>query len=66
MKHHGRLHEAKVLTVDSEDEDIPVKGTLHAMRQTAKERNLRRREFRKGELLLLNNELQVLEPGDLN
>jgi proteasome-associated ATPase len=61
MKYHGRLHEAKVLTQESEEEK-PAKGTFHAMRQTGTDMGARRREFKKGELLLLNNELQVLEP----
>ncbi|MBI5248192.1 MAG: proteasome ATPase [Desulfomonile tiedjei] len=61
IKYHGRLHEAKVLTPEPEAEEKPAKGTFHALRQTGKEKRLSRRSFRKGELLLLNNELQVLE-----
>jgi len=62
MKYHGRLHEAKVLVPESEAEEKPAKGTFHALRQTGKDKRLRKRDFRKGELLLLNNDLQVLEP----
>ncbi len=62
IKHHGRLHEAKVVMPQPDLLEKPAKGTFHAIRQTDKEKSLRRRTFRKGELLLLNNELQVLEP----
>jgi len=62
MKYHGRLHEAKVLTDDPDEEEKQAKGTFHAIRETGKAKQRRRRKFRKGELLLLNNELQVLEP----
>lgn len=61
IKFHGRLHEAKILTAEPPSEK-PVTGTFHARRDAAREKDLRRRGFRKGELLLLNNELQVIEP----
>ncbi len=62
IKYHGRLHETKVLPQEPGTEDEPAKGTFHAIRQIGKKRDIRRRGFRKGELLLLNNDLQVLEP----
>lgn len=62
MKYHGRLHEAQVLIQEPETEEKPKKGTFHALRETGKKAGPGRGEFRKGELLLLNNELQVLEP----
>jgi proteasome-associated ATPase len=62
IKHHGRLHETKVLSQEPETDDQPAKGTFHAIRQIGKKKSLRRRGFKIGELLLLNNDLQVLEP----
>jgi len=61
MKWRGQLHEAKVLAPLPEIETKPGKGTLHAIRQTGKRRPPRVRGFKRGELLLLNNDLQVLE-----
>jgi proteasome-associated ATPase len=62
IKYHGRLHEAKLVAPEPETDDKPAKGTFHAIREIGKKRSSRRRGFRKGELLLLNNDLQVLEP----
>ncbi len=62
IKYHGRLHETKVLPMEPGTEDKPAKGTFHAIRQISKKKDLRRQGFRRGELLLLNNDLQVLEP----
>ena len=62
IKFHGRLHEAGFLMEEALEEEMPSKGTFHALRQVREARDLRRRGFKKGELLLLNNELQVIEP----
>jgi len=63
IKYHGRLHEAKVLAESEEiEEEKPTRGTFHALRGITKEQSVRGRPFQKGELLLLNNDLQVMEP----
>lgn len=62
IRHHGRLYEARIL---SEEEDQrgqgspSKKGTFHALRQQAEKRS--RPRFKRGEWLLLNNELQVVD-----
>lgn len=62
IRHHGRLYEARFVACEEECEPEPkaVKGTFHAMRQRA-EKARRSRGFRKGECLLLNNDLQIME-----
>jgi proteasome-associated ATPase len=62
IRHHGRLYEAKILMDEDEEEPKPTRGTFHALHQKREKRKSIRREFMKGELLLLNNDLQVLEP----
>lgn len=62
IRHHGRLYEAKILMDEDEEEIKPTGGTLHALRQKREKGKSIRRELMKGELLLLNNDLQVLEP----
>ena len=64
IRHHGRLYEAKIPIDEDEDEaeQKPTGGTLHALRERREKRKSIRTEFRKGELLLLNNDLQVMEP----
>ncbi|MEW6349275.1 MAG: proteasome ATPase [Thermodesulfobacteriota bacterium] len=59
IRHHGRLYEARILTEESEEPATPKKGTFHAIRQ-ATEKKLTAAQFRKGEWLLLNNDLQVM------
>jgi len=61
MKWRGQLHEAKVLAPPPEAEPKPGKGLLHEIRKTGKRKPPRVRDFKRGELLLLNNDLQVLE-----
>ena len=61
MKHHGRLYEARVLTEEGKmPEKTPRGGTLHSLRQRRGEGS-GKSDFQKGELLLLNNNLQVVE-----
>ncbi len=62
IRHHGRLYEARFVDCEEECEPEPkaVKGTFHAIRQRA-EKIRRSRGFRKGECLLLNNDLQIME-----
>ncbi len=65
IRHHGRLYEAKIQDLEQEEEEEeekPKKGsTFHAIRERQKVCVPVKREFIKGELLLLNNELQVVE-----
>jgi proteasome-associated ATPase len=60
IRHHGRLYEARINigTVESE----PKTPTFHAIRQKTKQKESREQDLLKGELLLLNNELHVIEP----
>ena len=61
IRHHGRLYEAHISL--PKDPELESKAqTLHAFRQQKKEKASARKEFFKGELLLLNNELHVIEP----
>jgi len=60
IRHHGRLYEAKINIDNGESE--PKAQTLHAMRQRTKKKESKNKELLKGELLLLNNELHVIEP----
>ncbi len=62
IKFHGRLHEASIIREEPPEEEKPTKGTFHAIRQGQAAKSARGGVFRKGELLLLNNELQVIEP----
>ena len=59
IRHHGRLYEAKI-TIDNGDLE-PKSQTFHAIRQKPKKKGSDQ-ELLKGELLLLNNELHVIEP----
>lgn len=62
IKHHGRLYEAKVLPDEKDlDQETPAKGTFHAIRDIQTKRRCARQGFRKGEFLLLDNDLQVIE-----
>jgi proteasome-associated ATPase len=61
IKFHGRLHEAGFVITERPEESKETKGTFHAIRQTHKDKSDRLAPFRTGELLLLNNELQVIE-----
>ena len=60
IRHHGRLYEANINF--RRDEPEPKSTTFHAIRQRRREKRSVRKEFFKGELLLLNNELHVIEP----
>ena len=61
IRHHGRLYEARISL--SEDPKPESKSqTFHALREQKKKDESARKEFLKGELLLLNNELHVIEP----
>lgn len=62
IRHHGRLYEAKLLEweEDEESETKAASGTFHAMRQRA-EKIRGARGFKRGECLLLNNDLQIME-----
>ena len=59
IRHHGRLYEAKI-TIDNGDLETKSQ-TFHAIRQKPKKKATDQ-ELLKGELLLLNNELHVIEP----
>ncbi len=62
IRHHGRLYESKVVSEEEDEAAPPKEGTFHGLRQ--QKENARHRmssEFKTGELLLLNNDLQVLE-----
>ncbi len=62
IRHHGRLYEAKIQTPEPERTDPQAQTpTFHAIRDRQKECAPVKRNFIKGELLLLNNELQVVE-----
>ena len=61
IRHHGRLYEACISLLKDPGLE-PKAQTLHAFRQQKKEKASARKEFFKGELLLLNNELHVIEP----
>ena len=61
IRHHGRLYEAHINTHKDQVQEPKIQ-TFHAIRQHKKEKASAGKEFRKGELLLLNNELHVIEP----
>ncbi|MDQ7781723.1 MAG: proteasome ATPase [Desulfomonilaceae bacterium] len=62
IKHHGRLYEAKVIPKEEEsDREERAKGTFHAIREIHTKRRRSAEGFRKGEYLLLDNDLQVIE-----
>jgi proteasome-associated ATPase len=60
IRHHGRLYEARINIETAESE--PKAQTFHAIRQKTEKKASRNQELLKGELLLLNNELHVIEP----
>jgi proteasome-associated ATPase len=61
IKHHGRLYEAKVKIGVELEAAKPTGGTFHAMLQRRKEVGAALVTFKKGELLLLDNDLHVVE-----
>jgi proteasome-associated ATPase len=61
IRHHGRLYEA-CISLRPASETQPRQRTFHAIRQDHDRKASARQAFRKGELLLLNNELHVIEP----
>ncbi len=61
IRHHGRLYEA-CISLRKDPELEPEVKTFHAIRQQKIAQASARKEFLKGELLLLNNELHVMEP----
>ncbi|MDR3566396.1 MAG: proteasome ATPase [Syntrophobacteraceae bacterium] len=60
IRHHGRLYEARI---DAEEPKEPEPGvkTFHAILDSRKEKVSAGKGFRKGEMLLLNNELNVID-----
>jgi proteasome-associated ATPase len=62
IRHHGRLYEAKILNEEETVEEKKTGGTMHALRERSGKSDSVQGEFMKGELLLLNNDLQVVEP----
>ncbi len=62
IRHHGRLYESRINLGPEEGEPEPKATTFHAIRQRVKDKDSRREGFFKGELLLLNNDLHVIEP----
>ncbi|MCF8126915.1 MAG: proteasome ATPase [Deltaproteobacteria bacterium] len=61
IRHHGRLYEA-CISLRKDPELEPKVKTFHALRDQKRARASAVKEFLKGELLLLNNELHVIEP----
>ena len=61
IKHHGRLYEAKVKIGVELEAPKPTGGTFHAMLQRRQEVGAALVTFKKGELLLLDNDLHVVE-----
>lgn len=59
IRHHGRLYEARIEV--EEQQDKPAVRTFHAILDSRKEKSSSARKFRKGELLLLNNDLHVID-----
>ncbi|MGC8492065.1 MAG: proteasome ATPase [Syntrophobacteraceae bacterium] len=60
IRHHGRLYEARIETEEEPaKESEPTVRTFHAIRESRKEKDAGKK-FRKGELLLLSNELNVV------
>lgn len=57
IRHHGRLYESRIKI--EEPENRPLVKTFHALRDSTKEKVSGK--FRKGELLLLNNDLSVID-----
>jgi len=61
IKHHGRLYEAKVISEEEEaNKEKRSRGTFHDIRETQTKRQSVE-VFKKGEYLLLDNDLQVIE-----
>ena len=65
IKHHGRLYEAKVKIGVELEAPKPTGGTFHAMLQRRQEVGAALVTFKKGELLLLDNDLHGTELQDL-
>jgi proteasome-associated ATPase len=61
IKHHGRLYEAKIKVGAEEESSKIIGGTFHARLERRKEIGAALRAFKKGELLLLDNDLHVVE-----
>jgi proteasome-associated ATPase len=63
IKHHGRLYEAKVKIGPSAPERRPSGGTFHARRLQQQEVHTPAKtwKFKKGELVLLDNDLNVVD-----
>jgi len=61
IRHHGRLYEA-CISLRKDPELEPKVKTFHALRDQKRARASAVKGFLKGELLLLNNELHVIEP----
>jgi proteasome-associated ATPase len=59
IRHHGRLYEARI-EAEAPKESQPEVKTFHAILDSRKEKGASEKKFRKGELLLLNNELNVI------
>lgn len=60
IRHHGRLYEARIEPEEAQ-ESRPAVKTFHAILDSRKERVESGGKFRKGELLLLNNDLNVID-----
>lgn len=61
IRHHGRLYESKIETPDVLEAKTPKGATLHDMREKIDIRSKLEKKFKKGELLLLNNDLHIVE-----
>jgi proteasome-associated ATPase len=60
IKHHGRLYEARI-EMEEPPEGKPAVRTFHAIRDSMRGSSQHPRQFRRGELLLLNNDLHVID-----
>jgi len=60
IRHHGRLYEARIEKKEPEESEPAVK-TFHAILDSRRQSASSAMELRKGELLLLNNDLNVID-----
>ena len=65
IKHHGRLYEARI-EMSGPHQQKPSLKSFHAIRASRSEECAPRERFRKGELLLLNNDLHVVDAREFD
>jgi len=61
IRHHGRLYEARIEIPDLDGTMPPRGATMHDYRQRVADRDKLTQTLRRGELLLLNNDLHIIE-----